>query len=396
MKDLQQTRGLLGAMPVSETIGSLIKGIELQKKGIQVYMLSVGEPDFDTPDFIKEACWKALQDGCTKYTVPAGIGELREACAEKFNSCGIATKPSQIVVTPGGKFACSAAITALCGPGDEVILPVPYWVSHLHMINAAGAKPVLVPTSPENNFELTEEDLQKYVNERTRLVILCSPSNPTGTVYRKEALEMLGKYAVEKNFMVLSDEVYELLAYDEDRPHISIASLSQEINDRTITINSFSKSYAMTGWRVGYLTAPQWLSSKIDALQTHFVANVTTFAQYGALEALRRGPGECMKMKEVFAARRDRFCDMLSAIPGLKIIRPSGAFYVFADISAFGLGSMEFCDRLMDEAYIAAAPGCGFGADSFVRFSYACSDEVLEKAASGLSAFCAKLAAEKR
>ena len=396
MKDLQKTCGLLGAMPVSETLGSLIKGIELEKKGIQVYMLSVGEPDFDTPDFIKEACWKALQDGHTKYTVPAGIGELREACAEKFNSCGIATKTSQIVVTPGGKFACSAAITALCGPGDEVILPVPYWVSHLHMINAAGATPVLVPTTPENNFELTEEDLQKYVNERTRLVVLCSPSNPTGTVYRKEALEMLGKYAVEKNFMVLSDEVYELLAYDEDRPHISIASLSQEINEHTITINSFSKSYAMTGWRVGYLTAPQWLSSKIDALQTHFVANVTTFAQYGALEALRRGPGECMKMKEVFAARRDRFCDLLSAIPGLKIIRPSGAFYVFADISAFGLGSMEFCDRLMHEAYIAAAPGCGFGADSFVRFSYACSDEVLEKAAAGLAAFCAKLAAEKR
>ena len=396
MKDLQKTCGLLGAMPVSETLGSLIKGIELEKKGIQVYMLSVGEPDFDTPDFIKEACWKALQDGHTKYTVPAGIGELREACAEKFNACGIATKTSQIVVTPGGKFACSAAITALCGPGDEVILPVPYWVSHLHMINAAGATPVLVPTTPENNFELTEEDLQKYVNERTRLVVLCSPSNPTGTVYRKEALEMLGKYAVEKNFMVLSDEVYELLAYDEDRPHISIASLSQEINEHTITINSFSKSYAMTGWRVGYLTAPQWLSSKIDALQTHFVANVTTFAQYGALEALRRGPGECMKMKEVFAARRDRFCNLLSAIPGLKIIRPSGAFYVFADISAFGLGSMEFCDRLMDEAYIAAAPGCGFGADSFVRFSYACSDEVLEKAAAGLSAFCAKLAAEKR
>ena len=396
MKDLQKTCGLLGAMPVSETLGSLIKGIELEKKGIQVYMLSVGEPDFDTPDFIKEACWKALHDGHTKYTVPAGIGELREACAEKFNSCGIATKTSQIVVTPGGKFACSAAITALCGPGDEVILPVPYWVSHLHMINAAGATPVLVPTTPENNFELTEEDLQKYVNERTRLVVLCSPSNPTGTVYRKEALEMLGKYAVEKNFMVLSDEVYELLAYDEDRPHISIASLSQEINEHTITINSFSKSYAMTGWRVGYLTAPQWLSSKIDALQTHFVANVTTFAQYGALEALRRGPGECMKMKEVFAARRDRFCDLLSAIPGLKIIRPSGAFYVFADISAFGLGSMEFCDRLMDEAYIAAAPGCGFGADSFVRFSYACSDEVLEKAAAGLAAFCAKLAAEKR
>lgn len=392
MKDLEITTGLFGAMPPSETLGSLVKSIELQKQGVEVFMLSVGEPDFDTPDFVKQACAEAMMRGETKYTVPAGIGELREACAAKFNADGVKTTPSQVIVTPGGKFACGAAIAAACGPGDEVILPVPYWVSHLHLINASGAKAVLVPTLPENNFELTESDLERYVTERTRMVVLCSPSNPTGAVYRREALEMLGRWAVEKNFLVMSDEVYEKLAYDENNPHISIGSLSEEINDRVITIDSFSKSYAMTGWRVGFLTAPRWLSAKIDALQTHLVANVTTFAQFGALKALQEGDGVCNMMKESFAKRRDLFCGLLSEIPEISFIRPSGAFYVFADISFSGLKSMEFCDRLMDEAHIAAAPGCGFGADDFVRFSYACSEDVLKRSMARFKAFCAELA----
>ena len=387
MEHLTQTCGLLGALPPSETLGSLIKGIELKKQGIEVMMLSVGEPDFDTPLPIKQACYDAMMRGETKYTVPAGIGELREACAEKFKASGINTTADQVIITLGGKFACAAGITALCGPGDEVIIPVPYWVSHLHMVSASGATPVFVQTYPENNFELTAEDLERYVTPRTRLVVLCSPSNPTGAVYRKEALELLGEYAVRKNFMILSDEVYETLAYDADRPHISIGSLGDEINEHVITINSFSKSHAMTGWRVGYLTAPRWLSSKIDALQTHFVANVTTFAQYGALKALQDCQNECLLMKETFARRRDLFCNELARIPGLKFIRPAGAFYVFADISASGLRSMEFCDRMMDEAHIAAAPGCGFGADNFIRFSYACSDEILLKASKRFGEF---------
>ena len=391
MKNLEETTGLLGALPPSETLGSLVKGIELAKQGIEVSMLSVGEPDFDTPDVIKEACYEAMKKGMTKYTIPAGITELREACAEKFRKGGIASTMEQVVVTPGGKFACAAAITALCGPGDEVIIPVPYWVSHLHMTAASGAKAILVKTYPENNFELTKEDLEKHVNEKTRLLILCSPSNPTGAVYRKEALELLGEWAVKKNFMILSDEVYELLAYDPSQPHISIASLSREVADHTITVNSFSKSYVMTGWRVGYLSAPLWLTQKIDAQQTHFLANVTTFAQYGALKALEECSGECERMKKSFAQRRDLFCDRLTKVPGLKFIRPSGAFYVFCDISAYKLTSTEFCDRLMSEAYIAAAPGCGFGADDFVRFSYACSEETLYRAAGSLRDFCGKL-----
>ena len=392
MKDLTHTTGLLGSLPPSETLGSLVKSIELQKQGVEVFLLSVGEPDFDTPRAIKEACAEALFRGETKYTVPAGIGELREACAAKFRADGIDAKPEQIVVTPGGKFACAAAITALCGPGDEVILPVPYWVRHLHMINASGAKPVFVPTFPENNFELTAEDLERFVGPRTRLVVLCSPSNPTGAVYRRAALETLARCALEKNFMILSDEVYERLAYDEVTPHISIASLGREVNERTVTVNSFSKSYAMTGWRVGYLTAPAWLSAKIDALQTHFLANVTTFAQFGALKALEGAcDEECRKMKEAFAARRELFCSLLGQIPGVKFIRPSGAFYVFVDISSFGLESMKFCDELMDKAHIAAAPGCGFGTEGFIRFSYACSEDVIRRALARFADFCAAL-----
>lgn len=391
MKNLEITTGLFGAMPPSETLGSLIKSIELQKQGIEVFTLSVGEPDFDTPPFIKEACADAMMRGETKYTVPAGIGELREACAAKFLADGVETTPGQVIVTPGGKFGCGAAIAAACGPGDEVILPVPYWVSHLHLINASGAKAVLVPTLPENNFELTESDLDRYVSEKTRMVVLCSPSNPTGAVYRREALEMLGRWAVEKNFLILSDEVYEKLAFDPERPHISIGSLSPEINDRVITIDSFSKSYAMTGWRVGFLTAPKWLSAKIDALQTHLAANVTTFAQFGALKALQEGDEVCRMMKDSFAQRRDLFCGLLSEIPRVRFIRPSGAFYVFADISFAKMPSMAFCDRLMEEAHIAAAPGCGFGADNFVRFSYACSEDVLKRSMERFGEFCAEL-----
>ena len=396
MKNLEITTGLFGAMPPSETLGSLVKSIELQKQGIEVFMLSVGEPDFDTPQFIKEACAEAMMRGETKYTVPAGIEELREACAAKFLADGIKTTPGQIIVTPGGKFACGAAIAAACGPGDEVLLPVPYWVSHLHLINASGAKAVLVPTFPENNFEVTESDLERYVTERTRMVVLCSPSNPTGAVYRREALEMLGRWAVEKNFLIMSDEVYEKLAFDADRPHISIGSLSEEINDHVITIDSFSKSYAMTGWRVGFLTAPGWLSAKIDALQTHLAANVTTFAQFGALKALQEGDAVCNMMKDSFAQRRDLFCGLLSQIPQVKFIPPSGAFYVFADISFAGMGSMAFCDRLMEEAHIAAAPGCGFGADNFVRFSYACSEDVLKRSMERFGSFCTELEKKKR
>ncbi|NCC61751.1 MAG: pyridoxal phosphate-dependent aminotransferase [Verrucomicrobiae bacterium] len=391
MKNLQQTHGFLGSLPESETLATLEKGMDLERRGIKVAMMSVGEPDFDTPEPIKQACMHALKAGYTKYTIPAGIYELRAAIVDKFSENGIKTTPEQVIVSPGGKFANAAAVTALCGPGDEVVLPVPYWVSHLHMINASGATPVLVHTYPGNNYEVTAEALEAAITEKTRLLILCSPSNPTGTVYRKEALEEIAHFAVKHNFMVLSDEVYEKLTFIPELPHISIASLSPEIAERTITINSFSKSYAMTGWRVGYLTAPTWLAAKIGALQTHFVANATTFAQYGALTALQDCESECERMRKIFSARRDLICELLSTIPNIRFVNPSGAFYVFVDISAFGLSSMAFCCRMMEDVHVVVAPGISFGVEGFIRISYACSEDTIRDAMAAFARFCLSL-----
>jgi aspartate aminotransferase len=253
----------------------------------------------------------------------------------------------------------------------------------------------LVQTYPENNFELTSDDLDKYVTERTRLVILCSPSNPTGTVWRRKALQELADCAVKKNFMILSDEVYEKLVYDEDYPHIPIASLSPEAAEHTITVRSFSKSHAMTGWRCGYLCCPDWLFAKINALQTHFLANVTTFAQFGALQALQDDGNSCELMRREFARRRDIICVLLSQIPNIEFVRPTGAFYVFVDISKFGIPSADFCYQLMESAHVALAPGCGFGADGFVRISYACSEETLREAVKRFAGFCNGLALKK-
>ncbi|NLZ63744.1 MAG: pyridoxal phosphate-dependent aminotransferase [Lentisphaerae bacterium] len=389
--DLRRTCGPLGSLTISETLSILEQAEAWERQGRDVCMMSVGEPDFDTPDFIKEACIRALREGRTTYTAPDGIHELRAAIIDKFAAVGISAGLDQVVVSPGGKFACAAAIGALCGPGDEVIIPTPYWVSHVQMVRAAGAKCVLVPTSAADNFELTAESLAAAISDRTRLLILCTPSNPTGTVYRRAALEMIAEAALRHNFMVLSDEVYEKLTYDAGQPHLSIAALSPEIAEHSITVNSFSKSYAMTGWRVGYSCAPSWLSRKISNLQCHFVANVTTFAQYGALAALQHGEKACQEMRESFARRRDLICGLLPQVPGTSFIRPSGAFYVLLDISSFGLSSAEFCQRLVAEARVAAAPGAGFGAEGFIRLSYACSQECICKAVQRLAEFTSTL-----
>ncbi len=388
---MRRTCGYLGDLTISETLSILDRAEAWQRQGKDVCLMGVGEPDFDTPEFIKEACIQALRDGKTTYTAPDGILELRTAIVDKFRAAGISTSLPQIVVSPGGKFACAAAIGALCGPGDEVIIPTPYWVSHLQMVRAAGGKCVLVPTAAENNFELTRESLAAAVSERTRLLILCTPSNPTGAVYRRAALEMIAESALRNNYLVLSDEVYEKLTYDADYPHLSLAALSPAMAEHCITVNSFSKSYAMTGWRVGYSASPAWLTRKISNLQCHFVANVTTFAQYGALAALQQGEQTCQTMRQTFARRRDLICELLPQVPGTSFSRPNGAFYVMLDIALCGLSSSEFCDRLVAEARVAAAPGAGFAAEGFIRLSYACSEETIRKAVQRLATFTASL-----
>ncbi len=391
MNELQKTVGFMGGLAQSTTLKMTQKAKEMKSQGIDVCSMSAGEPDFDTPKIIKDAAIEALNSGKTTYTDSSGILELRKAITDKFASDNnIKTTPAQVIVGPGAKFSVFSAIAALCGPGDEVIIPAPFWLSYPEMVNATGAKTVFIETKAENNYELLAEDLEKAVNDKTRLLILNSPSNPTGAVYRKSTLEAIAAIAVKHNFIILSDEIYEKLVYEKDFPHVSIGSLNSQIADLTVTVNGFSKAYAMTGWRLGYLTAPVWLSKKISALQSHLTSNPTTFAQYGGLKALECGANEIERMRKIFATRRDLIYQLAGTIPKVKSIRPQGAFYLFCDISACGLSSAEFSDKLLESEKLVVIPGDAFGADSSIRLSYACSEENIHKAISRLGNFCSK------
>ncbi|MDD5727074.1 MAG: pyridoxal phosphate-dependent aminotransferase [Victivallales bacterium] len=392
MKDIQTSTGFMGGLEPSATLAITAAAKALKAQGIDVCSLSAGEPDFDTPEIIKEAAIKALKEGKTGYTPASGLMELREAVAEKFAlDNNIKTIPQQVIVAPGAKFSVFSAIAALCGPGDKVIIPAPCWLSYAEMVKAAGAECVIIQTKAENNYELLPADLEAAVTENTRLLILNTPSNPTGAVYRRETLEAIADIAVNSNFMILSDEIYEKLVYDADKPHISIAALNDRIAALTITVNGFSKAYAMTGWRLGYLTAPLWLAKKIAALQSHTTSNSTTFAQYGALTALREADAEIEKMRRAFAVRRDLIYSLVSAIPKISCVRPQGAFYLLCDVSAFGLSSSEFCSRLLEEKKVAAIPCESFAAPGKIRLSYACSEDNIRKATARLKDFCASL-----
>ena len=394
MQDLQKISGYMGGLTPSATLAITAKAKALKAEGMDVCSMAAGEPDFDTPKAIKDACIQALNDSKVYYTPASGLPELRKLVAKKFTEeNNIPCTFEQCVVAPGAKFSVFSAIAALCGPGDEVIIPAPFWLSYPEMVATTGAKSVIVNTKAENNFELDPADLEAAVTEKTKLMILTSPSNPTGAVYSKAKLEAIANIAVKHNFMILADEIYEKLVYDADQPHISIASLSEEIRNLTITVNGCSKAYSMTGWRIGFLTAPLWLAKRIIAFQSHTTSNVTTFAQYGAIAALEgKADADIEAMRQAFAKRRDLIYSLVSVIPGVKCLRPQGAFYLLCDISAFGMGSDEFCTRLLDEEKLAAIPCSSFGADNMIRFSYACSEDNIRQAAERLARFVAKLA----
>jgi len=392
MTNLKESKGYMGGLKPSATLAITSKAKAMKAAGEDVCSLCAGEPDFDTPQHIKQAAINALNAGETKYTPATGTPALKKAIVNKFvTENNIQTTPEQIIVSPGAKFSVFSAVAALCGAGDEVIIASPYWVSYPEMINASGAKSVVINCAAENNYEINPSELEASVTPNTKLLILNSPSNPTGAVYRKETLEAIANIAIKHNFMVLSDEIYEKLIYDEKFPHISIASLSPEIADLSITVNGFSKAYAMTGWRLGYLTAPLWLTKKISALQSHTTSNPTTFAQFGALAALTEDQQPVENMRQAFAKRRDLIYKLMTAIPGVKCIRPSGAFYAFVDISSFGLSSQDFCTKLLEEEKMAVVPGAPFGAEGNIRMSYACAEAVIEDAADRLGRFCANL-----
>ncbi|MGJ8650533.1 MAG: pyridoxal phosphate-dependent aminotransferase [Opitutaceae bacterium] len=379
----------------SPTLAVDAKAKALKAAGEDVCGFGAGEPDFDTPEFIKAACIQALNEGKTKYAPAPGIPALREALAEHYrNNNGVeGVTAAQVVVSPGGKYSCYLAILAVISPGDEVIIPAPYWVSYPEMVKLAGGVPKMVFAGLDRGFKITPEQLREAITPKTRMVIINSPSNPTGAIYSPEELQALTEVAVEAGIYIMSDEIYEYLLYDGVK-HVSPASFSKEAADLVITVAGFSKTFSMTGWRLGTLMAPLPVAKAVANLQSQTSSNATTFAQYGALAAIQNWDQSMTAvsgMLKVFDRRRLRLLDGLQAIPGVECARAQGAFYLFPNIEKLGLSDSEFAARILEEEKVAVVPGSAFGADGYIRLSYATSDDVIEKGLERLTRFCAKL-----
>ncbi len=352
--------------------------------------LGAGEPDFDTPDPVKEAAWASIKAGKTKYTAPTGLAELKKAvCAKLQSENGLSYSPDQIVVTSGVKHAVSNVLQTLINPGDEVIIPAPYWVTYPELVKLYGGTPVFLPTSVDSGYKITAEQLEKAVTPRTKLFLLCNPSNPTGMVYGRAELEAFARVCVEHDLYILSDEIYEHILYDGRKP-LSIAAISSEAKDRTIVVNGVSKAYAMTGWRVGYLAAPASIAKPIGALQSQATHHPANASQYAAIAALEGGLDFVHGMVREFTRRRDFVISELRTIPGVKVPTPEGAFYALPDVSSYYgrktpegetiQDSLQLCAWLLSKHLLAVVPGAAFGDDRSIRLSYATSMEQLARA----------------
>ncbi len=378
----------------SPTLAVDAKAKALLAAGEDVCGFAAGEPDFDTPEHIKDACIAALKAGKTKYAPTPGIEPLRQAIADDYAArLGLKVAPSQVIVSPGGKFSCYLSILAVCSPGDEVIIPAPYWVSYPEMVKLAGAKPVFVLADDSTGFRLTPEQVEAAITPKTKLLILNSPSNPTGAVYTRAELEAIMAVALKHNLYVMSDEIYEHLLYDGAR-HVSPATFSAETTARTIIVSGFAKTYSMTGWRLGTTVAPAPIAKAVAELQSQTSSNATTFAQYGALAALKEKEKTQAALTQMLAAfdRRRKFLHAeLNKIPGVKCLLAQGAFYLFPNISSFGLKSADFCEKLLEQQKVAAVFGSAFGAEGYLRLSYATSDEIIRKGVERLATFCKTL-----
>jgi aspartate aminotransferase len=363
------------------------KAKQMKAEGQDVVGFGAGEPDFDTPQHIKDAAAKALAEGFTKYTPSAGIPELRQAIADKFKrENGLSYRPSQIIVSCGGKHSCYNVMLATCQEGDEVIIPAPYWLSYPEMVKLAGATPVILQTSDRTEFKVTPDQLRQAITPRTRLFVLNSPSNPTGSVYSPAEIKALGDICVEKGVLIMSDEIYEHLLYD-GAVHKSVASLSAAHFEHTIVVHGFAKAWSMTGWRLGFLAAPEPIAKAIDAIQSHSTSNPTSFAQKGAVAALT-GPQDHLKgWLAEYDRRRTYAWKKLNGIPRISCVNSRGAFYLFPNISQTGLKSTEFCARLLEQEKVAAVPGIAFGADDYMRISYATNMANIEKGLDRLERF---------
>ncbi len=375
----------------SLTLAISAKAKQLRAAGQDVIGFGAGEPDFDTPQPIKDAAIAALQDGFTKYTPASGIPELKEAIVEKFQrDNGLNYSSSQIIVSCGGKHACFNIMMALCDAGDEVIIPAPYWLSYPEMVKLAGGTPVILETTDATQFKVTPDQLEAAITDKTRLFILNSPSNPTGTVYSPEEIKALGDVCVSRGILILSDEIYEHLVYG-DAVHRSVASFSPEHQDHTILTHGLAKAWSMTGWRLGFMAAPEPIAKAINAIQSHSTSNPTSFAQKGGVEALRGSQDHLKSWLPEFDRRRRFAHEQLASMPGVSCVNAQGAFYLFPNISATGMSSSVFCERLLEEAQVAAVPGIAFGSDAYLRISYATSMENLEKGMERMARFVSSL-----
>ncbi|GET42040.1 pyridoxal phosphate-dependent aminotransferase [Microseira wollei] len=377
----------VGQVTPSLTLAIDAKAKAMKASGIDICSFSAGEPDFDTPEHIKAAAKQALDAGKTKYGPAAGEPKLRSAIAQKLKTDNhLDYSAENVLVTNGGKHSLFNLMLALLDPGDEVIIPSPYWVSYPEMVKLAAGVPVIIDTDAKNNYKITPDQLRQACTSKTRLFVLNSPSNPTGVVYTPEEIKALAEVVVEKDILVVSDEIYEKILY-EDTKHVSIGALGSEIFARTIISNGFAKAYSMTGWRVGYLAAPVELIKAATNIQGHSTSNVCTFAQYGAIAALESSQDCVKEMLSAFTQRRQVMLERLNGMPGLSCAKPDGAFYMFVDISFTGLTSLEFCDGLLESQQVAVIPGIAFGADDCIRLSYATSLEIIEKGMDRLDKF---------
>jgi aspartate aminotransferase len=385
---MQQIAAKVKELSPSLTLAITAQAARMKKDGIDVCSFGAGEPDMDTPDFIKQAAIKALHDGKTKYTAAEGLLELRDAIATKLGAENqLSYSAEHITVNCGAKHSCYNAVLAVCEPGDEVIIPAPYWTSYPEMVRLAGAEPVIVETKEENGWKLTAEEFESAMTPRTKMVILNSPGNPTGSVYTRDELEKIAEVALGEDIIILSDEIYEKLIYD-GLEHVSIASLSQEVKNLSIVVNGFSKPYSMTGWRIGYTAAPKALAEAMNNIQSHTTSAPTTFAQYGALAAISGDQNVVSDMRDEFDVRRQYMLERFRSIGNISVVEPKGAFYFLVNIGQTGLKSMNFAEKLLSRQQVAVVPGIAFGADNTVRFSYACGLDIIKKGLDRFSEFC--------
>ncbi|MDP8261850.1 MAG: pyridoxal phosphate-dependent aminotransferase [Candidatus Ancaeobacter aquaticus] len=363
----------------SQTLAISNKAKMMKKEGVDVIGFGAGEPDFDTPIHIKDAAKKSLDAGFTKYTAASGIPELKDAVIKKIErDNGFSYEQNQIIISCGAKHSLFNVFFVLCDTGDEVLIPSPYWLSYPEMVKMAGAVPVFVDGSEDAEFKVTVEQLEKAITPRTRALILNSPSNPTGSVYTKEELMKIADFAIEKNIYVISDEIYDKIIY-EDNVYASISSYGQKIKDLLVIVNGVSKTYSMTGWRIGYIAAPVEIAKAVSNLQSHSTSNPTSFAQYGAVEALM-GDQSCITNKVTeFKKRRDYMMGRFENMKNLSCVTPLGAFYTFPNIAKTGKTSTEIAGELLDSVHVAVVPGVAFGRDENIRLSFATSMENIEK-----------------